>query len=405
MNLTIKLPSDWYFPKLEELALSEKGSIKIGPFGSALKKHEYSDKGIRVLGIDHVLQNELVWTKPKFISLKKYEELRQYAVQGGDILVTNMGTVGRTCFVPENFPKAIISSHLIKVTLDHKKTYPAYIAWALNFCPVVLGQIKSKCQGAIMDGFNSGLLKSLQIPLPPLPEQCRIAAILDKADAIRRKRAEAVRLADDFLKSAFLDMFGDPVTNPKGWKIQLFGDVGELDRGRSRHRPRNAPELLGGPYPLIQTGDVANSGGYIRSYTQTYSELGLAQSKMWPVGTLCITIAANIAKTAILTIEACFPDSVVGFRPNGKVRTEYIQYWMAFLQKILEENAPESAQKNINLEILRALKLPIPPISLQDAFVTLVQKTELNKDKMQKAAQDSDALFDSLIQRAFRGGL
>lgn len=248
-------------------------------------------------------------------------------------------------------------------------------------------------------------LDSLPIPLPPLEEQRRIAAILDKADAIRRKRAETLRLADDFLKAAFFDMFGDPVANPKDWKTDHFGNVGELDRGRSRHRPRNAPELLGGPYPLIQTGDVANSDGYIRSYTQTYSELGLAQSKMWPVGTLCITIAANIAKTAILTIEACFPDSVVGFRPNGKVRTEYIQYWMSFLQKILEENAPESAQKNINLEILRALEVPIPPSSLQDTFVRLVQTTEVNKDKMRASAQDSNDLFGSLVHRAFRGEL
>ena len=127
---------------------------------------------------------------------------------------------------------------------------------------------------------------------------------------------------EDFLRSAFLEMFGDPVTNPKGWPLIKFSEIGELDRGKSQHRPRNAPELLGGPYPLIQTGDVANSGGYIRSYKSTYSEIGLKQSRMWPKGTLCITIAANIAKTGILTFDACFPDSVVGFSPNKKTNTE-----------------------------------------------------------------------------------
>ena len=134
-------------------------------------------------------------------------------------------------------------------------------------------------------------------------------------------------------------MFGDPVTNPKGWEIRKFEDIGSLDRGVSKHRPRNAPELLDGPHPLIQTGDISNSDGYIRSYKSTYSEIGLKQSKIWPAGTLCITIAANIAKTGILTFDSCFPDSVVGFSPNTQATTEYVQFWLGFLQKILEDSA------------------------------------------------------------------
>lgn len=94
----------------------------------------------------------------------------------------------------------------------------------------------------------------------------------------------------------FVEMFGDPVTNPMDWPIRYLGNLGELDRGVSKHRPRNEPSLLNGPYPLIQTGDVANCDGYIRKYTSTYSEEGLRQSRLWPQGTLCITIAANIGK-------------------------------------------------------------------------------------------------------------
>src|SRR6476646_2180193 len=104
-----------------------------------------------------------------------------------------------------------------------------------------------------------------------------------------------------------------------------LGELGALDRGRSKHRPRNARHLYGGPYPFIQTGDIANSDGYIRTHTQTYSEAGLAQSRQWPTETLCITIAANIGKTAILTYPACFPDSVVGFTPGEDVTIEYVQ--------------------------------------------------------------------------------
>ena len=119
---------------------------------------------------------------------------------------------------------------------------------------------------------------------------------------------ESLALLDSLTASIFLHIFGDPVTNSMGWDSTVLGLLGTLDRGMSRHRPRNAPELLGGPYPLVQTGDVANSGGYITRYSSTYSEIGLRQSRMWPAGTLCITIAANIAKTGLLTFEACFPE-------------------------------------------------------------------------------------------------
>ncbi|MCK4614423.1 MAG: restriction endonuclease subunit S, partial [Thermoplasmata archaeon] len=186
---------------------------------------------------------------------------------------------------------------------------------------------------------------NLKIPFPPLPVQKKIVAILEAAEQLKEWRKKADKLTDEFLKSTFLEMFGDPVKNPKGWEVKMLGDVGCIKRGKSKHRPRNAPELLTGPYPLIQTGDVANSDRYIRKYHQTYSELGLSQSKMWPSGTLCITIAANIANTGILKFDSCFPDSIVGFTPKDYVKIEYVQYWISFLQKDIEMNAPESAQK------------------------------------------------------------
>jgi len=252
---------------------------------------------------------------------------------------------------------------------------------------------------------RTSAIKALEIALPGLKEQKRIAAILDKADAIRRKRQQAIQFADEFLRSVFLDMFGDPVTNPKGWDTKLLSEVGEIARGKSKHRPRNDPMLLGGEYPLIQTGDVANANHYITSYTQTYSEIGLAQSKMWPAGTLCITIAANIADTAILTFDACFPDSVVGFTPSNLVRTEYIHMWLQFYQKILRDKAPESAQKNINLKILSELNVPIPEIHLQDQFVDMFNSIERVKGRMRDSTSGCTSVFQSISQRAFRGYL
>lgn len=248
-------------------------------------------------------------------------------------------------------------------------------------------------------------LASLNIILPPLAAQEKIISILEKVEETKRLREDAAAKTNDYARSIFLEMFGDPVINPKKWKPLKFSEIGTLARGKSKHRPRNAPELLGGPYPLIQTGDVANSGGYIREYNQTYSEIGLNQSKMWPAGTLCITIAANIAKTGILTFDACFPDSIVGFTPNEKVRTEYVQYWLSFLQEIIEKKAPESAQKNINLKILSNLDVPLPPIELQEKFSKIVGDIEEIKESQEESRKEIQDLFDALMQKAFTGKL
>lgn len=242
------------------------------------------------------------------------------------------------------------------------------------------------------------------IPLPPLAEQKRLAAILDRADELRRVRRESLARLDELGQSLFLELFGDPATNPKGWDVVRLGEIGNLDRGQSKHRPRNAAFLYGGPYPFVQTGDVANCGGYIRHFTQTYSEEGLKQSKLWPAGTLCITIAANIAKTGLLTFEACFPDSIVGFQPTN-CEIEYIRAWFGFMQSHLEAMAPESAQKNINLKILRDLQIPHPPLALQQQFAAQIEELEAIKTRARASLTELDALFASLQSRAFAGEL
>jgi type I restriction enzyme, S subunit len=266
-------------------------------------------------------------------------------------------------------------------------------------------ELISKGVGGAQPNISGGIIKSTKIPLPPLDQQKKIAAILDAADDYRQKTKALIEKYDELTQSLFLDMFGDPVTNPKGWKVVKFSDVGKLDRGKSKHRPRNAPELLGGIHPLIQTGNLANCGVYLKEYTSTYSDIGLAQSKKWPSGTLCITIAANIAKTGILSFDACFPDSVVGFIPNQKTNNLYTLFWLSFLQKILEETAPESAQKNINLGILRALDFPLPKIELQNQFAEKVQAIEAQKEQAQASLAMAEDLFNSLLQKAFKGEL
>jgi type I restriction enzyme S subunit len=256
--------------------------------------------------------------------------------------------------------------------------------------------------GANINNLRNEHLNNLLVPLPPLPEQKRIAAILDKADAIRRKRRESLRLLDDLLRSTFLAMFGDPGTNPKGWPMEHLGETGSLERGISRHRPRNARELLGGPHALIQTGDVSGAGVYIKKHRQTYSDAGLQQSRMWPTDTLCITIAANIADAAILAFNACFPDSVVGFIPKRAVIVaEYVLFWMKRMKNLISESAPQVAQKNINLEILRRQRIPVAPIGLQRTFAEIVKNTCKSQAACSRACDATDELFHSALHGTF----
>ena len=163
------------------------------------------------------------------------------------------------------------------------------------------------------------------------------------------------------------------------WPTEKLSALGELSRGISRARPRNRPELLGGEYPLVQTGEVANSGIYITTYEETYSELGLAQSRLWPKGTLCITIAANIAQTGILSFDSCFPDSVVGFISGDHVVPVFVHFWFSFFQKKLDAQATQVAQKNINLKTLSELQVIVPPISLQEHFASFVRQSDKSK--------------------------
>ncbi|MBB5185719.1 restriction endonuclease S subunit, partial [Faecalicoccus acidiformans] len=206
-----------------------------------------------------------------------------------------------------------------------------------------------------------------------------ITKTLDNVRKIIDDKESQLHKYDELIKARFVEMFGDPVLNSYELPEATLPELGELGRGVSKHRPRNDPKLLGGDYPLIQTGDVANADLYISSYNATYSDFGLKQSKKWDKGTLCITIAANIAKTAILEFDACFPDSVVGFVANDKTSNVFIHYWFSFFQKILESQAPESAQKNINLKTLSELKVIVPPVELQNEFVLFVRQVDKSK--------------------------
>ena len=261
--------------------------------------------------------------------------------------------------------------------------------------------LNSLGRGATFKEISKSIVENIKLPLPPKSTQLAIVSELDKINELIRLKKEQLKDFDNLAQSIFYEMFGDPVENEMGWEVKKLGEIGELARGVSKHRPRNAPELLGGKMPLIQTGDVANSDFYIRKYSSTYSDLGVAQSKVWEAGTLCITIAATIGKCAILSFTACFPDSVVGYKPNKDTNTIYMFFIFKNMQKMLEEFAPGVAQKNINLKILSGLNIPLPPLPLQHLFAQRIEQIEHQKAEVQKAIADLETLLASRMQYWF----
>ena len=326
-------------------------------------------------------------------------------VSEGDVLFAKMIRTNKTLKISKNLEGTIVSTGFsVHKPLENIINSEYFLHYLKH--EYFQRQKNKLCTGAIQLAITNSGIEKLIIPVPELAAQIYIANILSKVENLIAKRKESITLLDEFLKSTFLDMFGDPVLNKKGWEKVPLSKLGSLDRGVSKNRPRNAPELLGGNYPLIQTGEVTNSGLYITKYTHTYSELGLKQSKLWKKGTMLITIAANIAQTSILTFDACFPDSIVGFVVNTEeANIIFAHYLFVFYQRSLEKRATQTAQKNINLDMLRKLSVPKPPIELQNHFAQIVEKTETLKSQYQKSLHELENLYGSLSQKAFKGEL
>ena len=175
--------------------------------------------------------------------------------------------------------------------------------------------------------------------------------------------------------------------------------MGIISRGRSKHRPRNDARLFGGSYPFIQTGDIGSAGLYVTEYSQTYNEEGLAQSKLWEKDTLCITIAANIADTALLAFPACFPDSIMGFTPHKNIaNVKFVKYCFDILQKDCQQISQGTAQDNLSWKKLSTILFPCPPIEIQNKIATILSRYDSLIENYQKQIK----LLEESAQRLYK---
>lgn len=350
---------------------------------------------------------------------------RQLVRSGDTVLSTVRTYLTKTAIVPAELDGQIASTGF-SVLRPAKGLEPRFLFYYLR-SPRFVAELSTHQTGSSYPAVRDRDVRAMRLPLPPLQEQQRIAdaieehlSVIDRAALTAKSVALRLpRLLDVVMRRLVhgYGLSGDPEISlnpghalPEGWSWKGLGDLGEMGRGKSKHRPRNDPALYGGPYPFVQTGDVAAAEGVLTDYRQTYSEAGLAQSRLWPAGTVVITIAANIADSAVLGFDACFPDSVVGLVPDPEVvRAEWVEYFLRVEQERLERFAPATAQKNINLKTLQAVVVPVPPPEEQgrilaelEAWSTTLVRLSASIDRIQRRATNAK---HSILTAAFSGQL
>ncbi len=318
----------------------------------------------------------------------------------GDVLFSKDGTVGKVHVLKEDADYAILSSIAI-LRPNEKKLHSGYLGHLLS-SPVVMRQATKNKTGSALRRIILKDLKSIKIPLPPLEEQKRIAAILDKADGIRRKRQQAIAMADEFLRSVFLDLFGDPVTNPKGWEVKRLDEVSE-----SYDCPHSTPRWTAEGVLCIRTSNLAN-GDWDFSEKRFVSEKDYtsrsSRCEILP-GDIILSREGTIGVAAMVeeNMRLCLGQRLVQIRPKKN-----IILGAYLLQSILKLTSPEvvaggmigTTAQRINLKHLRSIEIPVPRHELQKQY-EIIHKSTKRMLKRTTSEDQSEVLFSCLASNVF----
>jgi len=396
MSELYDLPEGWEWKSINELTIKTKN----------LKPKENAESQFTYIDIGSVDNSIFKITEPKSILGKDAPSRAKKEVSIDDIVYSmtrpNLKNIAIVELEYDN-PIASTGFCILRVNSLVTNKYLFYYLLTRAF----FQQIEYKVRGAQYPAVSDTDVKQSLVPLPPLQEQKRIVS---KLDALFEKIDKAIALhqsnmdeADGFMGSVLNEVFGE--LEEKYNEVPLF-EVANVNRGKSKHRPRNDKKLFGGDYPFIQTGDVRNANKHINSYSETYSEFGLSQSKLWKKGTICMIIAANIGDVAILQMDSCFPDSVVGIYSEQN-SNDFLYYFLLTLKQHLESKATTTAQMNINLKVLKSIEVPLPPFNIQQKTVTYLDKVSEKTEKIKSIQTEKmvslKALKASLLDKAFRG--
>jgi len=396
---------NWERKKIAELSTAFED-------GDWIESKDQSTDGIRLIQTGNVgngFFKDRV-EKARYISEATFKRLRCTEIFEGDCLISRLpDPVGRACIIPDTGEKMITAVDCTIIRFDNKQIIPDWFLY-YSLSNDYQNEIQKQVTGATRQRISRKNLGLVSVPVATLPEQQRIVSILDACfAAIDKARAHA----EQNLKNAkeLFESYLQGVFQKGNWEKKTLKDVAKVfGRGKSKHRPRNWEGLYGGEYPFIQTGEVRNANKFITNYKQTYNEVGLAQSKLWKKGTICITIAANIAETAILDFDACIPDSIIGFEVDDKkADLNFAYYLLQYFKAELQNLGKGSAQDNINLGTFENQYFPFPPLNEQQTIVRQLDALRAETQKLEavyrKKINDLEELKKSVLERAFSGQL
>ena len=373
-------------PSLRSVTLDDIAeSIVDGPFGSSLKTSDYVESGVPVLQGKNITGNQFVWKEVRYISEKKAAQLKRSSTVVGDHLLVKIGSIGYSAILDDlnGHAFAVIPANLARIRPNHSAVDDQYLHRVLTSEGVVRHFQKVASKTA-QPALSLKKIRTTPIPLPPLDEQKRLAAILDAADALRAKRRESLVELDALLQSTFLEMFGDPVTNPMGWDKPILESI---------CRPKQWPTIK--KTQLLDCGfPVYGANGQIGFY----SEYNHAEA----------TVLITCRGATCGTINVCVPMSYVTGNAMTLDDLDIARVELRFLAHALEVTDFTSvitgvAQPQITRQSLRQLSVPVPPLDLQRRFARIVESIEQQKAVQRAHLAELDTLFASLQSRAFRG--
>lgn len=398
---------------LGDLVAREPNSFVDGPFGSNLKASEYQDTGVPIIRLQNIRPHQFREKDIKFISPSKAADLARHDYRPGDLVIAKLGDpTGVACLIPHDFPAGRIVADVVRFRGDLKLADHAYISRYLN-SPDARQQLEQGTTGTTRKRINLTKLKSVHIPLPPLPEQKRIAGILDAADALRAKRRESLAQLDTLLQSTFLDMFGDPVRG----KVRRIADLAMPGRGTFSNGPFGSDlltsELTDSGVPVVYIRDIRD-GEYSRVSTVFVTE---EKAKSLD--------ACQVLPGDVLMAKVGDPPGVAAMYPQGEalgVITQDVIRIRPDTQLVLPEflvsffnSGPgmhliggitvEATRSRFGLRDLKGLAMNIPSLELQRRFAAIVGSIEQQKTTQRTHLAELDTLFASLQSRAFRGDL
>lgn len=370
------------------------------------KKLGYSsDACVSFLPMAGVSQNgHINFYKERLMSsvIKGYRYFKQ-----GDILLAKITPClenGKAVFldkVPHHTGFGSTEFHVIRPSSQVDGRYLFYMIWNPVFRKIAS---KNMTGTAGQRRIPTDFVKNFQIPLPPIAEQRRIAAILDKADAIRRKRQQAIALTEELLRSTFLDMFGDPVTNPMKWEVCRIKDIADVKTGKTPSRKN--PENYGGTIRWVKTTELKDS---IITDTEEYlTEKGADKMNIFPVHSILVAMygqGATRGRTALLGSPCATNQACAIIIPNQDYFTIYLWILLRLSYKQIREMARGGNQPNLNLSMIKNFHLPLPPLEHQKRFALSVNTLSSQSNYLKKSLSQSNNLFNCLLQRAFKGEL